>query len=223
MKKIIPVVFAILALMMLISCEYDNYDEPGSVLEGRFVYNDRQVGVKNDLDVIRLYEEGWQNMTPIDVSVNHNGIFRAALFDGDYRLALSPGSGPWEDIPDTLDFRLEGSRVIDIPVQPFFWISNETFEVNGSELTATFDLEKVTTDRELHSVALFVGNTSLVDEQYNAKDVRINAEDINGPDDPVSITIDIAGIREDFLYARIGVRATGNQQFIFSPAKKIEF
>ena len=222
MKKVSYIILMITGVLLATSCEYDNYEEPSSVLEGRFVYNDQEVGVKSDLDVIRLYEEGWQKFTPITVSVKHDGTFRASLFDGDYKMALVAGNGPWQNISDTIEFQFNGSKVLDIPVEPFFWPNNEDYQINGTTLSASFDIDQVVEGKEIEFVSFYVGNTALVDNLYNAKNVRLQPADIPDLDERLSIDMDISDIDQNFVYARIGIKTRGNHELVFTQTQKID-
>ncbi len=221
MKKVNYIILMITGILFTTSCEYDNYEEPSSILEGRFVYNDQAVGVKSDLDVIRLYEEGWQKFTPITVSVKHDGTFRAALFNGDYKMALVAGNGPWQNISDTIAFQFMGNKTLDIAVEPFFWPHDEDYKLNGTTLSASFDIDQVVEDKNIEFVALYIGKTALVDNLYNAKNLKLQPADIPNLDQRLSIDMDLSDIGEDFVYARVGIKTRGNQELVFTQAQKI--
>lgn len=221
MKTIYKAIFILLLACFTSACEYDNYDEPAAVIEGSFTYQDQKVGIKHNLDVLRLFEEGWQNSTPINISVHQQGTFRTELFHGDYKLALVPGNGPWVNKVDTIYFNLKGSETIEIEVQPFFWIADEKMELGDNMLTANFSLEKVVEDSKLQYVSLFVGNTRFVDNQFNVKETRVPLSEITNLESPI-LSMDLQDLDGDFIYARIGVKTVGNPQLIFSQVKKIE-
>lgn len=222
MNKLKYIILSLTCGLLMASCEFDNYEEPESVIEGRFVFNDQLVGVKSDLDVIRLYEDGWQKFTPITVSVKQDGTFRATLFDGDYKLALVAGNGPWENIADTLAFELKGSKVLDIPVEPFFWPSQEDYQLNGEALTASFDVDQVVEGREIEFVSFFIGRTALVDNLFNLKNVKLLPANIPDLDQRLSIDMDVSDVAQKFVYARVGIKTRGNQELVFTQAQKID-
>lgn len=209
-------------LLTLSACEYDNYEPPTSELTGRLVYQGEQVGVRHDIDVIQLYEPGWDNFAPINVTVNQDGTFSSLLFDGSYKLVLINGNGPWLNQPDTIDIQVKGSQTIDVPVDPFFMIRNETIELNGSTLTANFTLDHVVEDRELEFVSLFIGETRFVDNRFKKGEEKLAAGNIEDLNEPITLSMDLSGVNKDFVFARIGVKAKGSSELHFSQVKKIE-
>lgn len=209
-------------LLTLSACEYDNYEPPTSELTGRLVYQGEQVGVRHDIDVIQLYEPGWDNFAPINVTVNQDGTFSSLLFDGNYKLVLINGNGPWRNQPDTIDIQVSGSEIIDVPVEPFFMIRNETIELNDSTLTANFTLDHVVEDRELQFVSLFIGETLFVDNRFKKGEERLAAGDIEDLNEPITLSMDLSEVNKDYVFARIGVKAKGSSELHFSQVQKIE-
>lgn len=212
----------VLIVLMLSACEYDNYDSPDSELTGRIVFNGESVGVRQGLNVLQLYEPGWQHFEPININVKQDGTFSALLFDSDYQMVLISGNGPWVNQPDTIDVYVAGSEMMEIEVEPFFWIDNEEFETDGSTLTARFNLDQIVETSELQYVSLFIGETTLLDNRVNAGEERLAHGAIDSLNEPISINMDITGNDEDFFFARIGVKAQGNSELIFSEVQKIQ-
>ena len=222
MKKLINI---LVVLVLLISaCEYDNYDPPKSELTGRIVYGGETLGVRHDLDVLQLYEPGWQNFDPISLTLKQDGTFSALLFDGDYKLVLIPGNGPWIDQTDTIDIQVRGSQVIEVPVEPFFMIRNESIGLDGTTLVASLDLDQVVEGEELQFVSLYVGNTRLVDNQSNGnfREEKLSAGSIDDMSETITLRMDLSEVNKDFVYARIGVKTKGRQELLFSQVQKIQ-
>jgi hypothetical protein len=219
MKKLLYI-FAALVLA-LSACEYDNYDPPTSELTGRFVYEGEPVGVRHDVDVLQLYEPGWQNFAPMEVHVSQDGTFSSLLFDGDYKLVLIKGNGPWVDQPDTIDIHVRGSQTLDVAVEPFFMIRDEMMVlVNGNTLTASFNLDQIVEDSELEFVSLFVGKTRFVDNRFKMREERLGAvEDLS---ETITLNMDLSGVNNDFVFARIGVKAKGSPELLFTQVQKIQ-
>src|SRR5690606_23685739 len=107
----------------------------------------------------------------IPVHVSQEGTFTAVLFNGSYKLNLLPGSGPWVTPSplDTIRFDLRGNHTIDVPVTPFYVVSDEQFSYDrsangpGGTVTGTFRVGKIVTDRPVEYVGVYVGVTSFVD------------------------------------------------------------
>ncbi|MGS2738264.1 DUF3823 domain-containing protein [Sinomicrobium sp. M5D2P17] len=218
MKRIIVFITILLGLS---SCEYDNYDPPQSELTGRLLYEGGPIGVRQGINIFQLYEPGWENFEPIGLNVKQDGTFSARLFDGDYQLVLINGNGPWVNQSDTIDIHVNGNRELDVTVNPFFMIRNENFEIEGSALKVTFDIEQVVEATDLQFVSLYIGETMLVDNQFNANEERLPSGSIEDINETISLEMDISGIDQEFLFARIGIKTQGNPELIFSQVEKI--
>lgn len=216
------IIYAILFLLVFSSCDYDNYDPPKSQLTGRLVFEDEPVGVRQGLNVLQLYEPGWENFEPIGLNVKQDGTFSADLFDGNYQLVFINGNGPWANQPDTIAIQVKGLQKLDVKVEPFFMVRNQTFELAETTLKASFNVEQIAEDKTLQFVSLFIGETILVDNQFNAKEKRLPSGEIENLNDIIQVEMDISEVAQDFIFARIGVKTQGNPELIFSEVKKIE-
>ena len=83
--KIKSICLATIAILLLASCEYDNYDMPNAILSGRVVYEGTPVGVRATATRLELWQGGYANRTKIDVNIAHDGTYSAALFNGRYK------------------------------------------------------------------------------------------------------------------------------------------
>ena len=189
MKKIIYAFIGLLSIITLISCEYDNYDEPETTL---------QIVVKDGDDVLntshgelfRLYqyvEDGYiaANSEYIPVNVDQEGKCQALLFPGRYKLVVNPGGKVntvhmWNDFPrneegtlDTLYFELKGNKELQFDVTPYYRIPNFTATVRNDSIVAEFDLEQAheasgserPNDLMTRSVSLLVSPTMFVNNE----------------------------------------------------------
>ena len=110
---------------------------------------------------------------PNNLLMQHqDGTFAAKLFDGEYKLVLKQNTGPWRNDPDTTVVMLNGSESLDVPVEPYFVATGESFTLDGTTLTATFDVSRVVEGSELEHVGLYVGESHFVDSRYNAARVE---------------------------------------------------
>lgn len=229
----------------------DNYDAPGSTLTGRVVYNDQSIQVRSSEVELELWQdpEEYPLNTKIPLNVAQDGTFSAVLFDGEYKLNVLPGSGPWvpPNPPDTITFVLNGSADIDVPVTPYYLIQDEQITYSQATnapygtVTGTFRVNKVTTTSAVEYVGLYIGLTSFVDRTNRESAISTGQSERSGTavatqlnaspslSDPISITVNLPSniyqtnspaIRE-VVYARIGVKTEGRSHMAFSPVYEI--
>lgn len=208
-------------LLLLFSCEKDNFSAPESMLSGKVTYNNAALGVRSNALELELWQHGYQNFTKIPVHVSQDGTFSAKLFDGNYKLVRMNGA-PWENNPDSIDVVVKGNTVVDVPVVPYFTISNVSYSRNGKQVTATVTVNKVSNQRELRSVRLFLGKTIITDNGYNIANAGKNASEIT-PGAAVTLTATIPdSYGANFLFARVGVETEGIGQLLYSTSEKIQ-
>lgn len=61
--KLKSICLATIAILLLASCEYDNYDMPNAILSGRVVYEGSPVGVRATATRLELWQDGYANRT----------------------------------------------------------------------------------------------------------------------------------------------------------------
>lgn len=216
--------FLMLLLAVLSGCELDNYEPPKSPLTGRLVYEGNPVGIRQGISVLQLFQPGFQTVTPINVNVKQDGSFASMLFDGTYKLIRVSGNGPWENNTDTIDVIVKGATSLDVPVRPFFNLTEVSFSLNGTVLNASCRLSNVVSGRQLERVSLILGNTSILDEPTRL---------VPSPADPLSSkagagldlsqpivlsqNLAVAPISTvPYLYARVAVKIVGVPELIYS-------
>lgn len=217
----------------LSSCEYDNYDEPGSSLHGRIVYQGEPINVSYNDVFFQLWEPGWQLDYPIEVTIAQDGSFSALLFDANYKLIIPAAQGPFRNKinsvtgNDTILVNLKGSQTnFDIEVEPYYMVRNPQFSVSGRNVTATFQAEKVITDagaRNIERVNLYVNKTQFVDFRSNVVRTEIAGGDITSPNS-ISMTVTVPDLvpTQNYVYARVGIKISGVEDMIFSPVQKVD-
>ncbi|HYQ58572.1 MAG TPA: DUF3823 domain-containing protein [Draconibacterium sp.] len=220
MKTKILLLSVSIILFIFTGCQEDNYDAPGSLLTGRVVYNGEAVGVRSNGVQIELWQHGYANFEKIPVYVNQDGTFSAVLFDGDYKLVRLAGA-PWEASTDSIDVEVRGGTTVDVPVVPFFNVENVSFSKSGGNVTATFTVNKVSSQGTLNRVVLYLGKNYLTDNGYNIASVALPAADITlGATTTLSVAIP-ATVNTDFIYARVGVETSGVGQLLYSTSEKV--
>lgn len=223
MRKFLNI--ALLATIVTVSsCGLDNYDAPESKVHGRVVYNGEPVGVRGTGEAVQLqlYQDGYELRNPIPVYVSQDGTFEAKLFDGEYKLVTRNNNGPWVNNRDTTVFTVKGTANIDLPVTPLFSLSNVNLALSGSNLNASFQIGQVTTGWDVDYAMILVGRTAFVDDVSYT--LRLDIDDA-AVGTSLTQVVSLAA-NKDFsngspLFARVGVRAVGKDQAIYSQVIKI--
>lgn len=225
MNKLRSSIFLFMLLNMLtIGCKKDNYEKPSGTLNGKVVYNKEAIGLRSNGVQLELWQHGFEVFTKIPVYIAQDGSFSASLFNGSYKLVLLAGNGPWVNNTDSIDVSVNGTTTIEVPVQPYFIIKNAVASKSGTNVIATFSIERVNNTRALESASLYLGRNNIVDAVINLATVTRGAADIGDIAGPVTITAAIppALANEPFFFARVGVRTAGIAEQIYTQPIKIE-
>lgn len=220
------VLYPLFALFIFLSagCEKDNFSPPESSLTGRVVYQGQPLGLRSAGVQFELWQHGYQLFTKIPLNIKQDGTFSATLFDGDYKLVRSRGAGPWVDVADSIDVKVNGQATVDVPVEPFFIIKNESFEKTGTTIKGTFTLQSINPTKTLELARLYIGPNLIVDQNNNAANTQILAAAIPNLAQPVTLNVNIpASIANDnFIFARIGVKTSGVAELLYTLPQKIQ-
>ena len=224
MKSIIEILIpAVLTLSLTSSCGLDNYDAPQGELRGKITYKGEPLGLKGTGEAVQLqlYQDGYALKGSIPVYVGQEGEFRALLFDGTYKLVTRDHNGPWVNSRDTITFRVNGGATVEVPVTPFFTLSDTHITLNGTTLNGTVRVNRVVPNARIDYLTLVISKTSFVDETSNI--ARVDLRDIDEGTHTLKLDLkdnsDFSAARK--LYARIGVRALGADQCLYSPVISI--
>src|SRR5439155_15555990 len=219
MKTINSLFVILLAITTFIGCAKDNYDAPSSILSGKVTYNDAQIGLRSNGVQLELWQHGYQLFTKIPVYVAQDGTFSVRLFNGDYKLVLLNGNGPWVSSSDSIDVKVNGATTVNVPVTPYFTIKQSSFtRPNDSTITATVSLGQVYNSLPLEAVNLYVGSTSIVDENRNIAAAQIPASAISDVTQPITVSLVLPeNYRSDsLLFPRVGVKTAGVAEQIYT-------
>jgi len=221
-NKVISLV-TILVVIILAGCEYDNYEPPKSFLTGTVTYNGSPVGVRSGGTQLELWQYGYALKTKIPVYIAQDGTFSARLFDGDYKLVRLKGA-PWKDQTDSISVTVKGNTTIEVPVIPYFTITNPSFDYNSStgEITSSCTVTKVGT-LNIESLTLYIGVTSIVDANNNSQKHTLSASALTDLSTPKTnkVTLSATNKARQYVYARIGVKTSGVGESLYSPVQKI--
>jgi Protein of unknown function (DUF3823) N-terminal domain/Domain of unknown function (DUF3823_C) len=213
----------ITALVALAGCKKDNRKEPESKITGRVVFQSQPLGLRSNGVQLELWQKGYQLFNKIPVYIAQDGTFSAAVFDGDYLLTRLTGNGPWADNTDSISVQVNGTATIDVPVDPYFVIKNESIQKSDTNITATFNLQNVNTSKNLELVRIYVGKTLITDQNNNDANAKKLAADITDLSQPVTLSVKIpaALADKDYLYARIGVKTLDVGELLYTQSQKI--
>jgi hypothetical protein len=250
-KTIYNIAAIIISALVLFSCEFDNYDEPGTSFKGVLKNGDTSLNTRHGV-IFKLYqyrEDGYisAGSQSIDVYINQNGEYSALLFPGRYKMVVNTEGGvnhayDWNDFPrnesgnlDTLYFNLNGDKTLDFNVTPYFEINDFRAVYRNDSIISGFTIKKLT-DITTTSIVGF-RNVSM----YLSPTIHVNNDTpLSFPKTASQVTVDtpieIAGSLKnyytstnyknnyrDYVYVRIAIslRVSG-QEFIYSPIIKVE-
>lgn len=219
-------------LALLSACEKDNYDAPSSHLTGRLLYNGEAINVEADRVPFELYQYGFGKVGPINGYITPDGSYSHMLHDGEYKFLIRPGQGPfrWTDNggkPDTITIQVNGNTVRDIEVTPYYMIRTPDIGYAGGNVAATFKIEQIITGpdaKNIERAALFVNKTIFVGVDNNIARADIVNADIADPNS-VTLQVNVPAISpaQNYVFARIGVKTEGVEDWIFTPVQKLSF
>lgn len=171
--------------------------------------------------MLELWQRGFGLFNKIPVFVDQDGTFSAELFDGDYKLVRSRGNGPWVDNTDSISVNVNGNTVLDVPVQPYFTFTNASIQKSNNTMTATCTVSKTAT-RDIERVVLFISRTAIVDVTNNlARSEKADA-DVADLSKPLTFSLAIPASIRGTVYARLGVKAIGAGEYLYTPVQKFE-
>lgn len=219
-------------LALLGGCKKDNYDAPSSKLTGRFLYNGEVINVEANRVPYEVYQYGFGKTGPINGTITPEGTYSHMLFDGEYKFVIRPGQGPflWGNTggkPDTITIQVKGNTTRDIDVTPFYMIRTPNFTHTATSVGGTFKIEKIITGADAKNIeraAIFINKTIFVGVDNNIARTDVTGANITDPNN-VSLSVNVPTITpsQNYVFARIGVKAAGVEDWIFTPVQKIQF
>ncbi len=231
MIKIIPIALGMVCLGAL-SCKKDNYKEPQSMLTGKFHYKGEAIQVQYDQVPYEIYQYGFGKVGPIGETVTPDGTYSQLLFDGDYKLVVRAGQGPfyWPQSSgksDSIAITIKGNTVRDIEVEPYYMIRSPQVSYASGVVTGKFKIEKIITDsraKSIETATLFINKTQFVSGSDNIARTDIAGSAITDPNNvSLTVTKPVISPTQNYVFARIGVKTAGVEDWIFSPVQKITF
>ncbi len=235
MKKHFKYISVLLLCITAWSCKKDNYEPPKAELSGQLVYQGEAIGVERNQVPLELYQYGFGKVAPIRSTFAQDGTYSQLLFDGNYKLIIPNGQGPfmWKQTssgaPDSLAITMNGNQTLNLEVMPFYMVRNAQFTASGGKVMATFKADKIVTDanaKDIEKVELYINKTQFVSR---GGDDNIAAADMGGGDitDPsnISLSVSIPTITptQNYVFARVGIKIAGVEDRIYSPVQKLTY
>lgn len=226
-------IFFLTLIVATFSCKKDNYSPPSLTLSGRLVYQGDSIGVERNQVPYELYQYGFGKVGAIASSFTQNGTYASLLFDGNYKFIIPNGQGPfrWKQTaagtPDSIAITMSGSQTLDIEVTPYYMIRNPQITGSGTNVNATFKVEKIITDanaKDIERVGLYINKTQFVSGGDNIAVTNLAGSAITDVNN-ISLAVKIPTIvpTQNYVFARIGVKISGVEDMLFSPVQKIQF
>jgi hypothetical protein len=227
-------IFLFVFAASLFACKKDNYDAPGSTLSGKLTYKGESFGVERNQVPYELYQYGFGKVGPIGQSFSQDGTYSSLLFDGDYKLIVPNGQGPfmWKKTasgaPDSMAVTVRGSQTLDLEVTPYYMIRTPQIAAAAGRANATFKLEKIITDavngKGIDEVTLYVNKTQFVSGGDNAAAASVAGAAITDLNNiSLSVAIPTFTPTQNYVFARIGLKIAGIEDRIFSPLVKLTY
>lgn len=232
MKNKFQYVLWMVVCVASVSCKKDNRSGPSSLLTGKIAYKGEAIGVENNQVPFELYQNGFGKVGPLGETFAQDGTYSALLFDGDYKLIVPNGQGPfrWKYLtsgaPDSTAITMKGNQTLDLEVTPYYMIRTPQITGGGGKVSATFKAEKIITDanaKAIERVTLYVNNTQFV----SGNGQNIASTTVTTIADPNNITMSVAVPTfvptQNYVFGRIGLKVAGVEDLIFSPIVKVTF
>lgn len=216
-------------LLLLTSCELDNFQEPDAFFTGHIVYQGEPIPVARNQVWFELWQPGFGLSAPIDVAIAQDGSYSSRLFSGSYKLAFLPGEGPFKAPSDTIFLDLNGSESMELEVTPYYMIRSPQFSHSGGTISANCTVEQIITGadaKDVERVTLIVNRTLFVDANSGGEGslAQANAADISDLSQ-VNLSVDIPDDEkkadQDYYFVRIGVKIAGVEDMIYTQVEKI--
>lgn len=247
MKLKYILLFTIVSILTLSSCEYDNYDAPDSEFKGQLLCDGKPFLADANRSIFKFFQSGFgKEDTGIDMHITNDGKFQQTLFSGqDYKLTLVNKPLPFElpDFPskgfglgyDSIRYHMNGGVIQNFEILPYYKITNLAAQLseNGKNIVATFDVVKMTnTEKEapaIKSAKIYLGTSVIVDSGIAC----LRSTSVKDPEaTTISVSIPLAYYRDKkyyvnnfrtYAYYRVAIELDGiPDYYLFSEIKKIE-
>ena len=241
MKKI-AYILTLFVVVIFSSCKYDNYDPPTINFTGQLNYAGKPFQFDGYSEgaglskIIELYQTGFgKSGVPITAAVNADGKFTQQVFAGKYEITMKNTPYPftfdnWATKPsggyDTLRLNITGNYNLNVPVTPYFDITDVTWAIDGTHLNVTFNIKKIQEGATVTKAHVFVNTASIVNSGVIAS-AETAVSDISKP---VTVSFSIPDYRSkyvnnfrDYAFIRVALETDKSPTyFLWSPTYKVD-
>jgi hypothetical protein len=229
MKRTINL-YLLAGLVLLFSCELDNYPAPDIILEGKVI--DATTGEtiqtrQPDGIKIRLLEEGYENPVPYDFWTKSDGSFRnTRIFAAKYRAVAV--EGPFEQSSvEELSVDLTGNQTVVFEVEPFVRLSEVEISKTSGGIRASYKISQTTSTKKILKSMLIVGSSDILHQTTTNKlsSAENSLEDIANKDIGFMSFVDEVGnlTPGKTYFARVAVLTDNTlNRYNYSPIIEIE-
>ncbi len=228
MKKI-KYFFPIIAgfIILINSCELDNYNEPNASLTGSIIDSETGELIESDIIngiTIKIIEHGYDPVTPQYLKVKNDGTYaNTMLFANTY--TIQPDLRNFIQI-DAQDIAIKKNTKLDFQVTPYIRVKVISIEQEGNNIIATLRLQQMTKD-PISKIGLYVYNEPIVGEA--ARSVAVEKVLNRQVDEDEIFKLGINAAKNSaFLtsgnqyFFRVGaVSSFAGAKFNYAPAKRI--
>lgn len=243
MKKIIFLTL-MLASILLVSCEYDNYDAPSLSLSGRLTYNGQAFPYDGNAarGVLRVYQTGFGKVdggTPVQVGID--GSFNQVLFSGNYWLSPENHQYPFEFVQfknlgaglgyDSLRIDLQKNHEMNIEVIPYYEVKDYQVSVSNGNIVMSFKVNQtsgtVNKAPKIVRARCYIGTATIVNSQTTCT----AAKDLNMTDSGnIEISMPVSSYKNGYInnfrtyaFCRVAIELENiPNYYLFSEVKKLE-
>ena len=150
MKKISSILFIILGIALITSCELDNYDYPDASIHGALIDEETGEMVQSDIyDGARIalveIDTAFENPQRLYLNIKTDGSYRNDLIFSAQYAVPSIEDGNFH-ATDSTTVTIDGDTEFNMEVVPYIRITDVVFTMDGMDLTATFKLEQTVPD-----------------------------------------------------------------------------
>lgn len=234
MKNIIISLLTVCVVLVLNSCQNDNFDEPSEALSGRII--DSTTGdniVTTSLGIsLKMWETSWSGATPSPQSLNvkDDGTYNnTKLFAGTYKIV--PTNGAFWPAKDTTVVELKGGKTVqDFTVTPYLKLAITDYHLNGTTLTISGKIDAPIIEglptiidiRPFVAITKYVGSAN-ISNYSDPNKIDINKNFTDGVKDH-TYTMTIRNLKASTtFYVRLGARVNDSfKNYNYSVVIKID-
>ena len=205
----------ILFLIILSSCsKVDNYSAPNAGITGSVIDNTTNLGIQTEQPngfQIRLIEQGYSNVIPLDFWGKADGSFKnTQLFANTYKVI--PIQGPFL-MPDTIVVPISGLTTVKFTVTPFMTVIASIPQVISKNVVINYTLTKpaIITDNIIQCLTMAAKVPSV---SNSVNDYKVS-HDLSGMTYPniaaKQFSDTLKNLPSGSFYVRVGARTSNGQ------------